>query len=63
MFTRFNFKQITRNVFMGNLYYGGYSPAVQNVLSVEGSADPWNYLGVTRRGQTTGIEVVLIEGI
>lgn len=47
---------------MGNLYYGGYEPHVKNVLSVEGSDDPWNYLGITKKGQTKGVDVVYIKG-
>lgn len=48
---------------MGNLYYGGYEPSVKNVVSVQGSLDPWHYLGITKHGQTKGVEVVYIKGI
>lgn len=53
---------LSRKVFETNIYYGGYKPAVQNVISVQGSIDPWHLLGIT---QNIGhkIEAVFINGI
>lgn len=52
-----NIKSVNRN----NRFYGRKHPNVTRVISVQGSADPWHTLGITKNG-TKGVTAIYING-
>lgn len=58
---RFNQSAMDHNIKETNRYYGGKSPKVTNVLSVQGMADPWHTRGIFTNN-TNGVEAVFIPG-
>lgn len=53
----------TEKVAGTNRIFGGLHPKVNNVLSVQGSLDPWHVRGITKNYTTTGgVRAILING-
>lgn len=58
---RFELEEIQQRVKRTNIYYGALSPHVNNVLCVQGSADPWHLVGYYKN-ITTGMDSLFIPG-
>lgn len=58
----FRTQDIQTRLEITNLHFGGYYPTVKNVLSVQGSGDPWSLLGITQNN-TYGVTALYIDGI
>ena len=42
----FTHEMMERSIAQTNIEYGGFTPAVSNVVFVHGSVDPWHAMGV-----------------
>lgn len=58
---RFDLELLKYGVERTNIMYGGKDPKVTRVVLVNGSIDPWHYLGVTKQSNPD-IPVIFING-